>query len=312
MIDAVSARSYLHLHPDVAKALAEGRPVVALESTIISHGMPWPDNAETARQLEQRVREHGATPATIALMGGRLCVGLDDRQLESLARAEGVVKASRRDVPRLLASGELGATTVAATMLVAALAGIRVFATGGIGGVHRDVQQSGDVSADLIELAQSPVAVVCAGVKSILDIPRTLQFLETYGVPVYGYGCDRFPAFYTPDSGEPVDRRFDQLQPLADALATQWALGYPGGAVVANPIDPAEAMPAELIDRAVEQALAEAERAGVAGKASTPFLLRRVAEITGGDSLRSNIALVLSNAALAAQLAVEMASRAER
>jgi len=192
-------------------------------------------------------------------------------------------------------------------MIGAALAGIRVFATGGIGGVHRDVQESGDISADLIELAQSPVAVVSAGVKSILDIPRTLEFLETYGVPVYGYKSDNFPAFYTPDSGQPVDMRFDSLDKLAQALAVQWDLGYPGGALVANPIAPDDAMPKQVIDAAVEQALEEAQATGVSGKAATPFLLKRVAELTGGGSLRSNIALVLSNAAVAGQLSVALA-----
>lgn len=298
--------TYLRVHPEVAEALATQQPVVALESTIISHGMPWPENASTARQLEQQVRDCGAIPATIALMDGRLCVGLDHDQLQYLAQASGVCKASRRDIPRLLAAKALGATTVAATMIVAGLAGIRVFATGGIGGVHRDVHNSGDVSADLVELSQTPVAVVCAGVKSILDIPRTLEFLETFGVAVYGYKTDRFPAFYTPDSGESVDASFGETDLLAQAIQVQWDLGYKSGVVVANPIAQSDAMPKEVIDAAVSQALSEAKHQAIKGKAATPFLLKRVAEITGGDSLRSNIALVLANAAVAAQLAVSL------
>ena len=302
----------LHLHPEVAEALATRQPVVALESTIISHGMPWPQNVETARQVEAAVRESGAVPATIAVLRGKLTVGLDDADLEEIGRpGQRVVKASRRDLAILLARGQTGATTVAGTMLVAHLAGIRVFATGGLGGVHRGAQQSWDVSADLSELAQTPVAVVCAGAKAILDLPLTLEYLETHGVPVLGYQTDAFPAFWTRESGLPVDARVETPAEVAAILAAHWRLGAnasdggAGGVVVANPIAAEHALARDLIEGAIGQALADAEAAGVTGKQLTPFLLARVAALTGGRSLEANIALVLGNARLAGLVAKE-------
>jgi pseudouridine-5'-phosphate glycosidase len=299
----------LDLPPDVAAALAGGRPVVALESTIVSHGMPWPRNVETALAVEAEVRAQGAVPATIAIVDGRLKAGLTHDQIERLGRGgPDVAKASRRDLALLVARGATGATTVAATMFIAALAGIRVFATGGIGGVHRGAPASFDVSADLLELARTPVAVVCAGAKAILDLPLTLEVLETHGVPVIGYGTDRLPAFYTRDSDCAVDLRLDEPGEIARVMQAQWDLGLPGGLVVANPIPQAHALPRDVVDRAIDQALAEARARGVAGKAVTPFLLARVNALTGGDSLASNIALVLNNARLAAQVAVAYAA----
>ncbi len=299
----------LDVHPDVAAALAAGRAVVALESTLIAHGMPWPHNLDTARRLEAEVRRQGAVPATVAVLGGRLKAGLSTDELETLARrGPAIAKASRRDLALLVARGADGATTVAATMIVAALAGIRVFATGGIGGVHRGAAQSFDVSADLLELAQTPVAVVCAGAKSILDLGLTLEVLETHGVPVIGYRTDRLPAFYVRDSGFALEQRLDDPDAVARAMHAQWSLGLAGGLVIANPIPVEHEMLRERIATAIDQALAEAAARGIHGKASTPFLLQRVAELTGGDSLASNIALVLNNAALAAQVAVAYAS----
>ena len=302
---------HLDTHPEVAAALAAGRPVVALESTIISHGMPFPQNVETALAVEAEVRAHGAVPATIAVLDGRLKAGLTHEQITTLGRAGlSVTKASRRDLPVMVAKGVHGATTVAATMIVAALAGIRVFATGGIGGVHRGAETSFDISADLQELAHTPVAVVCAGIKSILDLALTREYLETHGVPLIGYGTDTLPAFYSRDSGHGVDVRLDTPAEVAAVMRAQWSLGYPGGLVVANPVPEAHAMPRERIDAAIAQALAEAAARGVAGKDSTPFLLQRVAELTGGQSLASNIQLVLNNARLAAQVAVAFAATA--
>jgi pseudouridine-5'-phosphate glycosidase len=295
----------LDLHDEVAAALADGRPVVALESTIISHGMPWPQNVETARAVEAEVRAHGAVPATIAVVDGRMKAGLGPAEIERLGRGgREVAKASRRDLALLAARGGLGATTVAATMLIAALAGIRVFATGGIGGVHRGGAQSFDVSADLQELARTPVAVVCAGAKAILDLRLTLEYLETHGVPVLGYQTDALPAFYTRDSGLAVDERLDTSAQIARVMKAHWDLGLGGGLVVANPVPAAHALPRDQVERAIEQALAEAQAQGVAGKAVTPFLLERVNALTGGDSLAGNIALVLNNARLAAAVAV--------
>ncbi|MGB6188874.1 pseudouridine-5'-phosphate glycosidase [Aeromonas molluscorum] len=296
--------SYLDIQPEVAAALAAGHPVVALESTIISHGMPYPQNVETARRVEQVVRDNGAIPATIAIMDGRLKVGLDNDMLEALGRAgHRVTKCSRRDIPFVLAKRAMGATTVASTMIIAAMAKIRVFATGGIGGVHRGAQESFDISADLQELAQTPVAVVCAGAKSILDIGLTLEYLETQGVPVIGYQSEELPAFYTRESGFKVDYRLDSPQEVAEALRIKWDLGLAGGAVVANPIPSEFAMARADIDSAIAQALAEADEQGIKGKASTPFLLARVCELTGGNSLAANIQLVLNNAALGARIA---------
>ncbi|MDT7833855.1 pseudouridine-5'-phosphate glycosidase [Aquabacterium sp. OR-4] len=302
----------LDIHPEVAEALAAGRPVVALESTIISHGMPWPDNARTALAVQAEVRAHGAVPATIAVIDGRLKAGLDAAQIERLGQAgQATAKASRRDLPLLVAgvmAGGTGATTVAATMIIAALAGIRIFATGGIGGVHRGAETSLDISADLQELARTPVAVVCAGIKSILDLGLTLEYLETHGVPVIGYGTDRLPAFYSRDSAFGVDARLDSPAQVAAVMQAQWALGLRSGLVVANPVPAEHAMPRETIDAAITQALAEAQAQGVAGKAATPFLLARVSALTGGQSLASNIALILANARLAAQVAVAHAA----
>ena len=300
-----TAIAVLDCHPEVQAALAAGAPVVALESTLIAHGMPWPHNLETGRRLEAEVRRHGAVPATIAVLGGRLKVGLSAAELEGLARGGArVAKASRRDLALLVATGADGATTVAATMIVAALAGIKVFATGGIGGVHRGAERSFDISADLLELAQTPVAVVCAGAKSILDLGLTLEVLETHGVPVIGYRCSSLPAFYVRDSGHALAQRLDQPEALALAMHAHWQLGLKGGLVIANPIPAQHEMPRERIDAAIDQALAEAAAQGIQGKASTPFLLARVADLTGGDSLAANIALVLNNAALAAQVAL--------
>ena len=298
----------LDCQPEVAAALAEGRPVVALESTIISHGMPWPQNAVTALAVEAEVRAHGAVPATIAVIDGRLKAGLSADQIERLGRAgPQVLKASRRDLPFLLAGATpqpLGATTVAATMIVAALAGIRVFATGGIGGVHRGAAASFDISADLQELARTEVAVVCAGPKAILDIGLTLEYLETHGVPVIGFGTAELPVFYSRDSGFRVDHRLDDPAAIARVMRAKWSLGLGGGLVIANPIPAEFALPRESIDAAIEQALADAARQRVVGKALTPFLLDRVNALTGGDSLAANIALVRNNARLAARVAV--------
>lgn len=311
MDEAAFAR-YMDLSEEVADALSDGRPVVALESTIISHGMPYPRNAETAFSVEEVVRSAGAVPATVALIGGRAKAGLARAEIERLARAgKAVVKSSRRDIPFVLSRGLDGATTVAATMIVADLAGIRVFATGGIGGVHRGASESFDISADLEELARTDVAVVCAGVKSILDLGLTLEYLETKGVPVVGFGADELPAFYTRESGFKVDWRVDSAEELAAALKAKWDLGIKGGVVVANPIPAADAMPKAAIDAAIETALSEADAMGVSGKDATPFLLARIAELTGGDSLESNVRLVLGNARLAAVLAAEYA-RLER
>lgn len=297
---------FLDIHPDVAQALAERRPVVALESTIISHGMPYPDNVATALQVEQDIRDHGAVPATIAVIDGRLKAGLTPAQIEALGRSgPEVAKLSRRDLPFAVTRGAMGATTVASTMIVAAMAGIRVFATGGIGGVHRGAQQSFDISADLQELARTSVAVVCAGAKSILDLPLTLEYLETHGVPVIGYRTDTLPAFFTVDSDCGVDCRLDDAQQIAQAMHAKWAMGLQGGLVVANPVPSQFAMPRARMDAAIGQALREAGQQKVAGKAVTPFLLARVAQLTGGDSLATNIELVRNNARLASAIAVQ-------
>jgi pseudouridylate synthase len=285
--------------------------VVALESTIISHGMPWPRNLETALRVEAAVREAGAVPATVAVIDGVMRAGLAPAEIEALARAgPAVAKASRRDLPFLLAEGRTGATTVAATMIVAARAGIRVFATGGIGGVHRGAERSFDISADLSELARTPVAVVCAGAKAILDLRLTLEWLETHGVPVIGYGTDTLPAFWARSSGLRLDRRLDSAEAIAAVLRAKWdpALGgaLDGGVVIANPIAPEHAVPLERIESVIAAALGEAAAAGIHGAATTPHLLARIGELTGGDSLASNIALVLANARLGAQVAVAL------
>ena len=299
--------SYLDIAPEVAAALDEGRPVVALESTIISHGMPYPKNVETALRVEQTIRDNGAVPATIAVIGGRLKAGLSRGEIEHLGKAgRAVAKASRRDLPALVARGADGATTVTTTMIIAHMAGIRIFATGGIGGVHRGAETTMDISADLEELAQTPVMVVCAGAKSILDLGLTLEYLETKGVPVIGYGTDELPAFYTRKSGFSVDYRADSPEELAAMFRAQRALGYRGGMLVTNPIPEQYAMDKDVIDAAIAQALRECGEKGVHGKETTPFLLARVVELTGGESLESNIRLVLNNAALAARTACEI------
>ena len=299
---------YLDISPEVKAALDEGRPVVALESTIISHGMPYPKNVETALLVEQTIRDNGAVPATIAVIGGRLKAGLSHEEIEYLGKTgRGVAKASRRDLPALVARGADGATTVTTTMIIAHMAGINVFATGGIGGVHRGAEVTMDISADLEELAQTPVMVVCAGAKSILDLGLTLEDLETKGVPVIGYGTDELPAFYTRKSGFGVDYRVDSPEELAAMFRAQRELSYKGGMLVTNPIPEQYAMDKEVIDKAIEQALAEAKEQHVHGKETTPFLLARVVELTGGDSLESNIKLVLNNATVAAKTAAELA-----
>ncbi len=295
---------YLDIAPVVKAALEQGKPVVALESTIISHGMPYPKNVETALRVEQTIRDNGAVPATIAVIGGRLKAGLSREEIEHLGKSgRAVAKASRRDLPALVARGADGATTVTTTMIIARMAGISVFATGGIGGVHRGAETTMDISADLEELAQTPVMVVCAGAKSILDLGLTLEYLETKGVPVIGYGTDELPAFYTRQSGFRVDYRADSPEELAAMFRAQRALGYRGGMLVTNPIPEQYAMPKAVIDAAIEQALRECEEQGVRGKETTPFLLARVVALTGGESLESNIRLVLNNASLAARTA---------
>ena len=298
---------FLDIAPEVQQALRDNKPVVALESTIISHGMPYPQNVATALQVEAEVRAHGAVPATIAIMDGRLKAGLSVEDIELLGkRGRDAIKVSRRDIPFVIAAGQMGATTVASTMIISAMAGIKIFATGGIGGVHRNAQQSFDISADLQELAQTPVAVVCAGAKSILDLRLTLEYLETHGVPVVGYQTDTLPAFFTRDSEFPVDYRLNSPLEIARVLHAKWSIGLKGGMVIANPIPDAFAMPRALIDGAIEQALQEASAQGIGGKESTPFLLARVCELTGGDSLAANIQLVLNNARLAAAVGLEL------
>ncbi|MBX3530165.1 MAG: pseudouridine-5'-phosphate glycosidase [Rhizobiaceae bacterium] len=300
-------RRLIDVEPEVADALAGSRPVVALESTIITHGMPFPQNVETARAVEAVVRENGAVPATVAILGGRIRVGLSNRELERLGETMDVVKASGRDLAAALARSGSAGTTVSATMLVAAMAGIRVFATGGVGGVHRGAEETFDVSADLTELGRTEVAVVCAGVKSILDISKTLEVLETQRVPVYAFGSDDFPAFYTRSSGLKADHRFDAVDDLARAVGLHFALGTGTGVLVANPIPPADALDPAFIDGIIADAVAEARKKGIARKEVTPFLLQRLYELTGGTSLKANIALVKNNAALGARLAAALA-----
>ena len=298
---------YLDIAPEVAQALAAGKPVVALESTIISHGMPYPQNVETALKVEEVIRENGAVPATIAIIGGRLKAGLSKEEIDHLGKAgHAVTKASRRDMPSIVARGIDGATTVTTTMIIAHMAGISVFATGGIGGVHRGAETTMDISADLEELGQTPVMVVCAGAKSILDLGLTLEYLETKGVPVMGYGTDELPAFYTRKSGFGVDYRVDTPEELAAAFKAQRELGFNNGMLVTNPIPEEYAMDKAVIDAAIEQALKESVEQGIKGKETTPFLLARVSELTGGDSLDSNIQLVFNNAKVAALTAVEL------
>ncbi len=299
---------YLDISPEVAEALAAGKPVVALESTIISHGMPYPQNVETALAVENIIRENGAVPATIAVIGGRLKAGCTKEEIEYLGKAgTNVTKASRRDLAMLCARGQDGATTVTTTMIIAHMAGIKVFATGGIGGVHRGAETTMDISADLEELAHTPVMVVCAGAKSILDLGLTLEYLETHGVPVLGYGTKELPAFYTRHSGFQVDYRVDTPEELAAAFRAGLELGFEGGMLVANPIPEEYSMDPAVINAAIDEALAQAKAAGIHGKETTPFLLAKVKELTGGDSLDSNIQLVFNNAKVAARTAACLA-----
>ena len=303
----MNLNKYLDVAPEVAQAVAEGKPVVALESTIISHGMPYPQNVKTALEVEQIIRDNGAVPATIAIIGGRLKAGLTPEEIEYFGKkGPEIAKASRRDLPVLVARGQDGACTVTTTMMIAHMAGIGVFATGGIGGVHRGAETTMDISADLEELGQTPVMVICAGAKSILDLGLTLEYLETKGVPVIGYGTDELPAFYTRTSGFGVDYRLDTPAELAAAFHAQRAMGLKGGMLVTNPIPEEYSMDPAVINKAIDQAIAECQAQGVHGKATTPFLLARVKDLTGGDSLDSNIQLVFNNARLAARTAAEL------
>lgn len=301
---------YLDVAPEVRKALAAGQPVVALESTIISHGMPYPDNVETALLVEKTVRENGAVPATIAIIGGRLKAGLTKDEINYLGqKGTEIAKASRRDLPVLTAMGKDGATTVASTMIIAAMAGIEIFATGGIGGVHRGAEKTMDISADLEELASTPELVVCAGAKSILDLGLTLEYLETKGVPVIGYQTKELPAFYTRKSGFKVDTRVENPQELASIWNVKRELNLKGGLLAVNPIPEEYSMDPELINNAIDSAVKEADKLGIKGKELTPFLLAKIKDITGGDSLKSNIQLVLNNAALAAKTALALSNQ---
>ena len=303
----MNLNQYLDVAPEVAAAVAEGKPVVALESTIISHGMPYPQNVETALKVEQIIRDCGAVPATIAILGGRLKAGLSHEEIEYLGKkGQDVTKASRRDLAVLVARKADGATTVTTTMMIAHMAGIQIFATGGIGGVHRGAETTMDISADLEELANTPVMVVCAGAKSILDLGLTLEYLETHGVPVMGYGTKELPAFYTRKSGFEVDYRMDTPEELAEAFHVSRQLGLKGGMLVTNPIPEEFAMDHDVINRAIDEAVAQANAQGIHGKATTPFLLAKVKELTGGDSLDSNIQLVFNNARLAARTAAAL------
>ena len=301
----------LDIAPEIAAALAQGNAVVALESTIIAHGMPYPGNLVTARALERIIRTEGAVPATIVVLDGRLKVGLDDAALERLAQSPDMAKASVRDLPVLMAARRDGATTVAATMRIAAMAGIRVFATGGIGGVHRGAEATGDVSADLTELAESPVAVISAGAKAILDLPRTLEMLETLSVPVIGYQCDEFPAFYSRSSGLRIQARAESPAEIAAILAARWRLSDKGGALIANPIPSADEIPAQKIEAHIAVALQDARAQGIAGKDVTPFLLARIRDLTQGESQRANVALALNNAQLGARIARSLSTSVE-
>ncbi|MBS3679060.1 pseudouridine-5'-phosphate glycosidase [Ornithinibacillus massiliensis] len=301
-------KHYVELSAEVKQAKEQGKPVVALESTIISHGMPYPQNVQTAREVEQIIRDNGAVPATIALIDGKIKIGLTDEELEQFGNSQGVAKVSRRDLPYILATKQLGATTVAATMICAELADINIFVTGGIGGVHRGAETTMDISADLEELAQTNVAVVCAGAKSILDLGLTMEYLETKGVPVIGYQTEVLPAFYTRTSEYPVNFSAENVDVMAKTLKSKWDLKLQGGAVIANPIPEEHAMPEEVINHAIASAVKEADEKGITGKDTTPFLLGKIKEITGGKSLDSNIALVKNNAVLGAKLAVELNS----
>ena len=302
----MNIHDYLSVTPEVQQALRENKPVVALESTILSHGMPYPQNLEFGRQVERIIREEGAVPATIAILDGKMKVGLNEQELERMCRADGIGKVSRRDLATYLATGMPGATTVTTTMIIAAYAGIRFFATGGIGGVHRGAQETFDISADLEELANTSVMVVCAGAKSILDLGLTLEYLETHGVTVIGYGTSELPAFYTRKSGFGVDYELDTPEQLAKAFHVKRELGLRGGLLVTNPIPEEYSMDKEVIDKAIAEAVEDAKKDGIHGKATTPYLLAKIKDLTGGDSLDSNIQLVFNNARLGAAAAVEL------
>jgi pseudouridine-5'-phosphate glycosidase len=297
-------KQWIQVSEEVKEAQQAGKPLVALESTIISHGMPYPQNLETARAVEQIIRDYGAVPATIGIIDGIIKIGLSEQELSYFAQSEGVEKVSRRDLPNVISKKKNGATTVAATMICAQLAGIEIFVTGGIGGVHREGEVTMDISADLTELAQTNVAVICAGVKSILDIGRTLEFLETHGTPVVGYQTDEFPAFYTRSSGFGVDFKVDSAEEMAALLQTKWGLGLQGGVVVANPVPEADEMDPSVIQGAIDKALDEAKKQNIKGKDVTPFLLGKVKQLTGGSSLETNIALIKHNAEVGAKIAV--------
>jgi len=299
-------KQYLEISPEVQEALETGKPVVALESTIISHGMPYPQNLETALKVEEIVRQQGAVPATIGIIKGKLKAGLTREELEYFATAKTIVKASRRDLPYITANKLDGATTVASTMIIAKMAGIKVFVTGGIGGVHRGAEETFDISADLKELANTEVAVICAGAKSILDIGLTLEYLETEGVPVLGFGTEDFPAFYTRESGFKADYKIEDAKEMAQLIHDKWALGLKGGLVIGNPIPKEHELNPEFIDKAIEDALKKANEEGVKGKKVTPFLLSYIKEITKGDSLKANIELVYNNARVGSAIAVEL------
>jgi len=294
---------FIDILPEVQNALDKDGPVVALESTIISHGMPYPQNLECAKDCERIIRENGATPATIAVLDGRIKIGLSDEQLEYFATSKDIIKCSRRDLPYVISSGKNGAATVSATMIMAALAGVRFFATGGVGGVHRGAEDSMDISADLIELSVTDVCVISAGIKSILDIGLTLEYLETLGVPVVAYGQDEFPAFYTRDSGFKAPLRLETPEQAAEMMRIKWELGLSGGAIIGNPIPEEYAMPVEEIDSAINTALTNASLLGIEGKEVTPYLLSAVKELTKGHSLIANMHLVQNNARLAAKIA---------
>ena len=299
-------KNYIDYSDEVKRAIQNNQPIVALESTIISHGMPYPKNIETALMCEEIIRKNNAVPATIAVIKGRLKAGLSHEEIEYLAKTKGILKMSRRDLPAVVAQKQDGAATVAATMIIAYLAGIKVFATGGIGGVHRNASYTFDISADLQELAKTSVAVVCAGVKSILDIGLTLEYLETMGVPILGYQTDKFPAFYTDDSGFSVDYFVKDAKHAADIINAKWKLGLDGGIVIANPIPKEYSMDKEYIDNVIEKAVKDAESKGIKGKKVTPFLLERIKDITSGESLSANVQLVLNNSAVAAKIACEL------
>ena len=303
-MEKINITKWMDVSEEIREAMQTGLAIVALESTIISHGMPYPQNLETAYSVENIVREEGALPATIAILGGRIKIGLSKQELEQFAQKSAPVKVSRRDLPVVLAKKQSGGTTVAATMICARLSGIAVFVTGGIGGVHRENEKTMDISADLTELAHTNVAVVCAGVKSILDIPRTLEYLETHGVPVIGYQTAEFPAFYIPSNGSLVQSRIDTPEEIARCMKIKWDLGLSGGLVIGNPVHPEDAMDNFLIEEAISKSLEEATKKNIEGKEVTPFLLERISQLTKGESLKSNIALICNNARLGAKIAL--------